>query len=75
MQYGLMDFAYSLYIGDPVVQTMAPALAKEFTLWKGAGSALLRAALITFDKLIMLALHWRGTNQLLMDSDRSWPTR
>jgi FkbM family methyltransferase len=76
MQYGLMDFAHNLYVSDPEIQNAAPDLAKGFALWKhGKLSSLKRTAIMRLDKLILLALHWRGTNQLKWDSDRSWPVR
>lgn len=76
MQYGLMDFAHRLYTDDSQIQDAAPQLAEEFIHWRdGRFSRIKRSALMCLDKLIFLALHWRGTNQLTMDSDRSWPVR
>jgi FkbM family methyltransferase len=76
MQYGLMDFAHSIYTDDQKIQNLMPDLSKEFVQWKGGLlPSRKRAALKWLDKLIFLALYWRGTNQLTMDSDRSWPIR
>lgn len=76
MQYELIDFANSLYTDDPRIQHLMPNLNKEFLRWNNTRwSHRKRTAVKWLDKLIFLALYWRGTNQLNWDSDRSWPIR
>jgi FkbM family methyltransferase len=77
IQYGIMDYAHHLYINDASVIHMAPSLESVFgdkfnttilgKVW--------RRILMQMDKVIALLLHLRGTNQLRVDSDRSWPVR
>ena len=57
-------------------RSLVPDWGEEFVQWNNTRlSHCKRIAFMWLDKLIFLALHWRGTNQLKWDSDRSWPTR
>jgi FkbM family methyltransferase len=75
IQYGHLDFAQALYASSAELQAEYPQLAGHFHVYHGLFSKLKRAAGMQLDKLILLLLHLRGTNQLPSDSDRSWPVR
>jgi hypothetical protein len=71
-QYGLLDYAQELFDLDKDLQAFAPGLAQAFRprpFWPG------RRIGMAIDKLVLLLLAWRRTNQLGWDSDRSWPVR
>ncbi len=70
--YGHLDIAYDIWRTHPTVQELLPNLPRYFsTAPKPSDSA----AIMNQEKLLYWQLVRRGTNQLPMDSDRSWPFR
>jgi len=75
VQYGHIDLAHALYSSSSDLQEKYPHLARLFRLYGGFLSKAKRFLLMQLDKVIAIMLHLRKTNQLRMDSDRSWPVR
>jgi hypothetical protein len=78
INYGLLDFAYELFLADPVLTSAAPDLGAFFSRAvrrDTLASRVKRGVLMQLDKVLALALHLRKTNQLFTDSDRAWPFR
>jgi len=74
INYGHIDFAYHLLMQYPEINKEFPQLNRIFSA-RNRGSRLKRGIISQLDKLILLLLHLRKYNQLLSDSDRSWPIR
>ena len=70
--YGHLDIAYDIWNGYATVKQLIPGLAQYF---KGYDDAEKRTKQMGRDKLLCWQLHKRKTNQIFMDSDRSWPFR
>ena len=66
--YGHLDLADELYRSSSLE---LPGVEGYFR----GDTALRKAAVTQFDKLICALLHLRKSNHLRVDSDRSWPTR
>jgi FkbM family methyltransferase len=75
VQYGHIDLAYALFSSSPDLQEKYPHLARLFRPYGGILSKAKRFLLMQLDKVIAIVLHLRKTNQVRMDSDRSWPVR
>jgi FkbM family methyltransferase len=74
INYGHIDLAYQICQMYPAVLDELPSLNRFFRV-NTYGSILKRGFFAQLDKLILLLLCLRKTNQITMDSDRSWPFR
>ena len=70
--YGHLDIAAGVWNASEAVRRLVPALASLFVPY---GPQEARAAAMNADKALCWQLHQRRTNQLGIDSDRSWPIR
>jgi FkbM family methyltransferase len=76
IQYGHMDFAHKLYAQDEAVRNLIPGVEHFFHFYSAsAWGKLKRFTIMQLEKIIVLLLHARKTNQRGYDSDRSWPIR
>jgi len=80
--YGHIDFANHLISLHPDLKEQFPFLRQVIPhpiqggrLKRFIFGRLRRSLLAQLDKLILILLHLRGHNQLINDSDRSWPIR
>lgn len=74
INYGLIDFAYDIYLNSDDLKKESPELGKYF-MSINKKSLLTKFINTTLDKIIFTLLNLRKTNGLRSDSDRSWPTR
>jgi FkbM family methyltransferase len=73
VQLGHLDIAYQLLAEDPEIEGVIPQIRGVFKPTRG--NRWKRGALMQFDKILAVLLHFRRYNQLGTDSDRSWPIR
>ncbi|HVC76695.1 MAG TPA: FkbM family methyltransferase [Candidatus Micrarchaeaceae archaeon] len=73
VQLGHLDIAYQLVAEDPTIEGVIPQIRSVFKA--NRGNRWKRGALMQFDKILAVLLHYRRYNQLGTDSDRSWPIR
>lgn len=69
---GHLDIAFHVAQKNPQILLDLPSLSRHFRR-DTYGSLFKRGLLSQFDKLLLLAMRLRKTNQISMDSDRSWP--
>jgi FkbM family methyltransferase len=72
INYGHLDLAYHIFTAIHGVEIMIPEAKRYF---KKKNIDPIRFLILQLDKLLFLLLHFRKTNNQLMDSDRSWPFR
>jgi len=72
INYGHLDVAFHVTQKHPQVLQELPSLARHLRR-NSYGSLFRRGLLSQFDKLLLLPMRLRKTNQISMDSDRSWP--
>ena len=70
--YGHLDIAFDIWNSTPDVRRLLPDLTTYFSPYKSPSD---RAQIMNHEKLLYWQLARRRTNQLFMDSDRSWPIR
>jgi FkbM family methyltransferase len=72
LNYGHLDVAFHVTQKHPQILQELPSLAR-YLRRDTYGSLFKRGLLSQFDKLLLLPMRLRKTNQISMDSDRSWP--
>jgi FkbM family methyltransferase len=72
INYGHLDVAFHVTKTHPQILQELPSLARHLRR-DSYGSLFRRGLLSQFDKLLLLPMRLRKTNQISMDSDRSWP--
>ena len=72
INYGHLDIAYAIWKENSEVRDVAPAISQFF---KPRYPMETQLEIANMDKFICWLLTKRRTNQLLLDSDRSWPFR
>lgn len=72
VNYGLVDFAHHLMCTKEGLDHEIPGIRHYFY---SKSPDWLRFLMLQLDKILCFILHLRKTNNQLMDSDRSWPTR
>jgi len=76
INYGHLDFAFSLYKQYPSIKDLIPDIEAFFIInHRGKIFSLKKGVLMQLDKIICLLLYLRKTNQIECDSDRSYPIR
>lgn len=75
INYGVIDYAFELASCFPDIREMIPGIDRYFTPRRPLLSWIWRLFWMQLDKLLILIMWWRKTNQLRTDSDRSWPIR
>ncbi len=72
INYGHIDIAKDLFYGHEKVRNLIPDIQIYFNESEDYND---REKIINYDKSLCWQLHHRRTNQMPMDSDRSWPFR